>query len=164
MRHRRLALAWLPHWKDAGAYGLPGRKPADVFAYETCLKMHDAAAAGHHAAVLSYDLKKCFDAIPIRLALAVMQHRDADVPTLRALQGFYSQRCRLFKLDGCYTAKFIARNGILQGCPLSMMILTSVATAWLERVLTEHPTASPKACADDLSVWSHSHVCRRLRH
>lgn len=64
--HQQLALAPLPHWKDAGAYGLPGGK-----SYETCLQIHDAAASGQHSAGLSYDLKKCFDAIPIRLALAV---------------------------------------------------------------------------------------------
>ena len=87
-----------------------------------------------------------------------MQRPGADVSTLRGVQGFYSQRCKFFKLDGCYTSKFIACNGILQGCPLSMMILTvsvtSLATAWLEKVRTEHPTASPKAYADDLSVCS----------
>ena len=40
---------------------------------------------------------------------------------LRAFHGMYSQLQRVFKIGGCLGAWWKATNGILQGCPLSVI-------------------------------------------
>ena len=143
-----------PEWQDPGTYGLPGGRAADVLAYETCAQVIQAANEGQAqvAAGLSYDLRNCFDTVPINPSLNIFRQRGADSGVLRALTGFYDAHHKYFKIDGFYAKKFKAANGILQGCPLSMLLLVSMVTTWLEAVRNSVPTATPKSFADDLSV------------
>ena len=151
-RHKQLAALWLPHWQHAGTYGLPGGRAADVLAYETCAQVLEASANGQVAAGLSYDLRKCFDTVPVTLALQVMRQRGADNNVLRAMEGFYSAHTKHFRIEGAYSKAFTPHNGIVQGCPLSMMVLVSLITNWLEFVQSQVPEATPRSYADDLSV------------
>ena len=137
-RQKQLALSWVPEWQDPGTYGLPGGRAADVLAYETCAQVIQAANDGQVAAGLGYDLRKCFDMVPISLALDIFRQRGADSGVLRALTGFQDAHHKYFKIDGFYAKKFKAANGTLQGRPLSVLLLVS--------------TATPKSFADDLSV------------
>ena len=116
------------------------------------------------AAGLSYDLRKCFDTVPINLSLNIFRQRGADSGVLRALTDFYDAHHKYFKIDGFYAKKFKAANGILQGCPLSMLLLVSMVTTWLEAVRNSGPTATPKSFADDLSVVDQHESLEQVKH
>ena len=163
-RQKQLAQKWVPHWQDPGTYGLPGGCAADVLAYETCAQVIQAANEGQVAAGLSYDLRKCFDTGPINLSLDIFRQRGADSGVLRALTGFYDAHHKYFKIDGFYAKKFTAANGILQGCPLSMLLLVSMVMTWLEAVRDRVPTATPKSFANDLSVVDQSQSLQQVKH
>ena len=149
-RHKQLAARWLPHWQHPGTYGLPGGRAADVLDYETCAQVLEASRKNQVAAGLSYDLRKCFDTVPVNLALQVMRQRGADNNVLRTMEGFYKSHSKHFRIDGAYSKSLKPHNGIIQGCPLSMMVLVSLITNWLEYI--HSPEATPRSYADDLSV------------
>ena len=52
-----------------------------------------------------------------------------------------------------YTHSYKPHNGLVQGCPLSMILLTSLTTTWVEHceVRTRTPQTCPRSYADDLA-------------
>ena len=47
---------------------------------------------------------------------------------------------------------FVPTNGIIQGCPLSMLILTSLTACWHESINITRDNLHPRSYADDLSA------------
>lgn len=163
IRHDNLCEHWLPHWKSEQAFGLKQAHAADALAYQTCIYMSEASRDGVYAAGLSYDFAKCFDTVPVDLALHIFNIRGADCKVIKALSGIYHQHTKYFKLDGAYSAEFCPYNSIIQGCPLSMILLTSLVTTWIEFVQHMHPTAVPRSYADDLSITTSSSTKSALK-
>ena len=115
------------------------------------MQLADAHARGHIAAGLSYDLRKCFDSVPVNLALDLFLTRGCDVVIVQALRSFYNAHTKHFRLDGHYSKAFKPSCGIVQGCPLSMLILASLVTCWLEHNEEAIPSAISRSYADDMS-------------
>ncbi len=72
-----------------------------------------------------------------------------DAGVLRALEGMYLQLERRFKVCGGVGAPWKATNGIMQGCPLSVVLLNLLVTVWARAVEAEVPGCTPEAYADD---------------
>jgi hypothetical protein len=151
-RQDQLCEQWLPHWQHQNAYGLKQASAADALAYHTCLDFAQSMQQGQYAGGLSYDMRKCFDSIPTRLILHIFNLRGADSKVTRALTGFYAQHQKFFRLEGHHSHAFKPSNGIVQGCPLSMILLTSLMTAWIEYCQHTVDHATPRSYADDLSL------------
>ena len=49
---------------------------------------------------------------------------------LRAFRGMYDQLKRMFKIKGCLGAWWAATNGVLQGSPLSVIVINALTTTW----------------------------------
>ncbi|KAJ9440086.1 hypothetical protein DIPPA_34302 [Diplonema papillatum] len=64
----------------------------------------------------------------------------------------YRQLRRRFRLPAGLGKEFKATNGILQGCPLSVIFLNALVSVWMYRVEEEVPGAEPQAFADDTEV------------
>ena len=58
----------------------------------------------------------------------------------------------MFKIDGQYDQPFVPTNGIIQGCPLSMLILTSLTACWHESINITRDNLHPRSYADNLSA------------
>ncbi len=166
-RHDQLCDSWLPLWKSRFAYGLKDSHAADALAFETCLEISETMQQGYFTAGISYDMKKCFDSIPVNLVLQVFNFRGADSKIFKALAGFYKHHEKYFRLEGTYTKAFRPSNGIVRGCPLSMLLLTRSVTTWLEHVHNSSPSGSARSYADDISLWAKStnksELCRTIR-
>ena len=76
------------------------------------------------------DYTKCFDLIPQAISMALMEEQGIDEGVLRALSGMYRQLRRMFKIKGCLGAWWAATNGVLQGCPLSVIVINALTTTW----------------------------------
>ena len=157
IRHNDLCAHWLPKWKSTSVYGLKQSNAADALAFQTCLEMMEYSKENYLTAGISYDMKKCFDSIPKDLILAAFNFRGADCKVTKALSGFYRQHTKHFRIDGAYDASFQPANGIVQGCPLSMLLLTSLICTWNEYCVVQSIPATPRSYADDLSI------CTRAR-
>ena len=76
-RHDQLASLWFPFWRHSQCYGGKGCKSADELAFQTCKQLQQAQRNQLFAAGVSFDLAKCFDSVPITLALDIVQFRGA---------------------------------------------------------------------------------------
>jgi hypothetical protein len=152
VRHSHLVDTWFPLWKHSKAFGGKFSKSADQLAYETCLQIETASVDHLHAAGIAFDLQKCFDTVPCTLAFDIFSARGADLCVVQALRSFYKSHTKFFRLEGHHSDSFKPTCGILQGCPLSMLLLTSVITCWLEHNETSIPSAVSRAYADDMSA------------
>ena len=155
-RHDQLCVKWLPKWKSSKTFGLKDSHAADALAFQTCLQTQINIHNKLYTSGLSYDMQKCFDTIPIQLVIQVFNHRGADSKVVKALNGFYSQHQKHFQIDGAYTHSYKPHNGLVQGCPLSMILLTSLTTTWVEYCEIRIPQTCPRSYADDLSICANS--------
>eukprot|EP00973_Karenia_brevis_P086178 11951573-Karenia_brevis.AAC.1 len=68
---------------------------------------------------------------------------------LRPLRHMYSHLCRRFRVTGAVGREFRSTNGILQGCPLSVVFLIALVAIWCKAVRNEVPEAATYAYTDD---------------
>ena len=138
--------------------------------------MELAAAEGLLSGGISYDLSKAFDRVPLALARLLLQHRGCSPGILKAFDGLYKHQVRRFAIQGCISPGFTPSNGLVQGDPLSMLMLTSLVSMWLECL----PAGGQgRVYADDLSAQAssrttqglcesigkvHQHTCRVAAH
>ena len=97
-RHLQLAESWYPNWAHSKSFGGKYSRSADQLAYETCMQLADASQSNTLIAGLSFDLRKCFDTVPYRLALDLFLTRGCDVPIVQSLKSFYSAHTKFFRL------------------------------------------------------------------
>lgn len=151
IRPNQLASLWFPFWRHPHCYGGKGCQSADQLAYATCAQLQGAQRAKLHAAGVSFDLTKCFDSAPINLALDIVEFRGAPLSIVNCIRSFYQARTKSFRLDGCSMKSFRPANGLVQGCPLSMLIVSTLVGSWLEYTSAHIPQSVCGSYADDLS-------------
>ena len=83
---------------------------------------------GWAVAGMSIDYIKCFDLIPQGVVLALALEQGMNPGTCRALGVMYKQLRRAFKIAGALGLWWQATNGILQGCPLSVILVNVLTT------------------------------------
>eukprot|EP00973_Karenia_brevis_P081077 11244111-Karenia_brevis.AAC.1 len=59
---------------------------------------------------------------------------------------------RRFRTAGGLGQAFVSTNGVLQGCPLSVVLLNALVAVWAKAVQSKVPTSQPEAFADDTQV------------
>ena len=87
---------------------------------------------------MSIDYVKCFDLIPQAVVLALALELGMDPGTCCALGAMYKQPCRAFKIARAFSLWWQATNGILQGCPLSVILVNVLTTIWKWEVDSLH--------------------------
>ena len=100
---------------------------------------------------ITFDLAKAFDNIPIEVTFGVCKAVGMDGRLFVGLKGMYDRMRRRFKIDQYVGETFKDTNGILQGCPLSVMLL-NILMAVLSNVST--PVVRNESFVDDLTVLS----------
>eukprot|EP00973_Karenia_brevis_P048513 6733203-Karenia_brevis.AAC.1 len=68
---------------------------------------------------------------------------------LRPMQAMYSLLWRRFRCGPGLGRPFRSTNGILQGCPLSVLFLNALMSIWCSAVDAECGEAEPQLFADD---------------
>eukprot|EP00973_Karenia_brevis_P068183 9486368-Karenia_brevis.AAC.1 len=68
---------------------------------------------------------------------------------LTPLRHMYAHLRRQFKCAGSLGREYKATNGILQGCPLSIVLLNALVAVWCRTVKAEIPSVSVSAFVDD---------------
>ena len=104
---------------------------------------------------IQFDFAKCFDSIPYSVIWDVLQYHGCDNNFITLLQHLYTNMQRCFRYAGCIGSIWYATNGLLQGDPLSVVILNCVLAPLL-RQLSLVSDLTIYAFADDLTVVSSS--------
>ena len=128
------AMKWQEKWIHKEAYGFrTGRSATDAAALlQTLLEL--ARITGLRVTGYGLDYKKCFDLVPQRIALRLAKEFGMNAGVLRAARAMYKQLRRAFKIAGCLGEWLRATNGILQGCPLSVIFINLLTTVWKREI------------------------------
>ena len=123
-------IAWQESWAHPAAFGFcPARSALDGVAVTQVL-LELCRLRGWAVAGMSIDYVKCFDLIPQAVMLALALELGMDPGTCRALEAMYKQLRRAFKVAGALGLWLQATNGILQGSPLSVILVNVLTTIW----------------------------------
>ena len=136
-------IAWQEQWVHGGLHGFrPAHGAEDVF-WGLALRLEEALLSGEDLAGFSLDYAKCFDKVPVAISLRLAEEVGMSKEVLRGLRGMYAQLERRFKVAGGVGSPWQSTNGILQGCPLCVILLTLLVTVWARAVEEEVPLGLP---------------------
>ena len=108
---------------------------------------------GYGLVGVSLDFAKAFDRLPQGILLRLMEEMGMDSSILRALRGMYCSLERRFKVGQHLGSSFTSSNGILQGCPISVLLLNAFVETWARAVQEEAgPGCTPQGYADDIGA------------
>lgn len=125
---------WQTEWLAKGQHGARSHHGTMDALVRISLAFEQAALDGTPLHGVAVDLSKAFDNVPVEIVFAIMRELGMDERVCRPLRAMYHQIQRRFKISGFVGDAFRSTNGILQGCPLSVMLLNAimmVATAAL---------------------------------
>ncbi|KAJ9455223.1 hypothetical protein DIPPA_28544 [Diplonema papillatum] len=77
-----------------------------------------------------------------------------DARILRPLRAMYRGMRRRFKLPLGVGSEFEVTNGILQGCPLSVILINALLSIVLRAVSARVPDVSSESLADDATLFA----------
>ena len=150
------AIASQEAWAHLAAFGFrPARSALDRAAVTQVL-LELCRLRGWAVAGMSTDYVKCFVLIPQAVVLAMVLELGMDPGTCRALGAMYKQLCQAFKIARAFDLWWQATNCILQGCPLSVIVVNVLTTIWkwevdsLRRQVCALPPTLHGHAADDL--------------
>ncbi|KAJ9457853.1 Retrovirus-related Pol polyprotein from type-1 retrotransposable element R2 [Diplonema papillatum] len=100
------------------------------------------------------DESKCFDRVPQGIVLRLAEEMGLDARILRPLRAMYRGMKRRFKLPLGVGSEFEVTNGILQGCPLSVILINALLSIVLRAVSARVPEVSSESLADDATLFA----------
>ena len=148
---------WINTWvPEEVTGGIPGRGAAELHE-EMQESIWECLQQGTPFAGCKVDLRKCFDKANAEKSILILErlglpHQIGDV-----LRVFYTQHRKWCELDGACTREPVTvTNGLLQGCPASMLLLAAQATLWVKHVREKVPEVRLGVYVDDralIATW-----------
>ena len=147
------SLPWQELWSPSQVWGCRQHRGAETLCLQLALHMEQSAVEQQSAAGgIAFDFAKCFDQIPFQLLFRALEVRGMDNRIINPLKSMYDSLHRVFRLRGSCGPWWIAKNGLLQGCPLSMIASNSVVSTVLEVAQVKCPEVIGRTYADDISA------------
>ena len=144
-------MGWQDLWIHRGQHGARARHSTGDALIRISLEFEEAILNGDNMKGIAVDLSKAFDNVPEKITFAVLDKMGIDKGLLRALRGMYHQIERRFKLGRYVGESFRSTNGILQGCPISVMLLNALMSV-LHRAIGDDVVS--ESFVDDLTLLS----------
>ena len=123
------ALQWQERWVHQEAYGFSPHKGALDAATVLTLLVEVAQALNTPLAGARTDCTIYFNLI-LQAIFMVARRTGNRCGVLHAFRGMYSQLGWMFKIKGCLGAWWAATTGVLQGCPLTFIVIYALTTTW----------------------------------
>ena len=144
---------WQEAWISSGQHGARAKHSTVNALARISMFLEDAILDDSPAYGIAFDLAKAFDNVPIEVTFAICDKVGMHPRLYTGLKGMYDRITRRFKIGDYVGQKFKDTNGILQGCPLSVMLL-NILMAVLSNVLSPH--VINESFVDDLTVLTGS--------
>eukprot|EP00756_Hemistasia_phaeocysticola_P038080 Hpha_TRINITY_DN16736_c1_g1::TRINITY_DN16736_c1_g1_i1::g.78380::m.78380 len=106
-------------------------------AWRLALRIEEATLNGDAIAGSSLDYAKCFDRIPHRVLFRCAERAGLHTRILAPLRGMYDSLTRRYRIGGGVGTEHACTNGLLQGCPLSPLLLNALVAVWARAVEAE---------------------------
>jgi len=145
----RQVMEWQELWIDDQLHGFRKGHGADDVWWRQALQVEEALLQADSLFGLSLDYGKCFDRIPVHIVLQLALEQGMSMRLIRPLRSLYASLQRRFRVGAGVGKPFCSTNGIIQGCPLSVLLLNLLVNVWTRAVRVEAPAALPCGYADD---------------
>ena len=130
------ALKWLESIAPEDLHGCrPGHGAEDLI-WHLAARIEEAHLTGQPLYGVALDFKKCFDTVPIDLTFCLAAELGFDGRVLRTLRAAYGSMQRHFRVSGTIGEGFLPTNGIMQGCPISVVLINVLVGVWMR--MAEH--------------------------
>ena len=147
-------IEWQAHWIGDEQFSYRPEWGCHDAWWTQALSIEHALLSGEDIAGLSLDWAKAFDRLPKDILLQLARATGMESGILRALEAAYTNLQRHYKVGhGFISEGFVSTNGILQGCPISVILLNLFVRVWLNLAhneTTPEMGVRPRAYADDM--------------
>jgi len=100
------------------------------------------------------DLRKCFDKASAEIGVEILQQLGLPEAIGSTVLRFYAMHEKYFERDGVVAREGLrVCNSLLQGCPMSMILLAAQSVTWVRHVKASVPTAELGVYVDDRSLF-----------
>lgn len=145
-------LQWQETWAPAGMHGFRPRHGPDGLWMQIALEIeHVLLVKGRPASELDpepapslrglafFGYIKCYDRAPHLMTLNIAEASGMDPKLLRPLRSVCKKLRRRFKTAGGVGPEFVSTTGLLQGFPLSVLLLNLLQSVWANALNAEEP-------------------------
>jgi hypothetical protein len=150
----REVMQWQELWIDGEMHGYRKSHGAEDVWWKQALQVEESLLNTNDLFGLSLDYGKCFDRVPVHLVLDLALEQGMSPRLVAPLRTLYARLQRRFRVGGGLGKLFHSTNGIIQGCPLSVVLLNLLVNVWARSVRAGAPSATPCAYADDSGATS----------
>ena len=127
-------ILWQESWAHPLAFGFRRNRGSLDGAVVTQLLLELCRLRGWVVAGMSIDYKKFIYLIPQAIMLRVAAELGLAPDICRAIGAMYRHHRRSFKIGGCLGLWWQATNGILLGCPPSVILVNVLMGIWKEEI------------------------------
>ena len=141
---------WICNWLHPDIASGPGRSAENLLDN----LLDDLGDPSKEVVGAKIDLSKCFDRLSIARGCRILIALGFDPAIADILLDFYRQVYVHVECEGAISKDPLKiLKGLLQGCPVSVLIMLAEDTCWAHFV-NAHSTAKAGAYFDDRSIWS----------
>ncbi|KAJ9437310.1 hypothetical protein DIPPA_34243 [Diplonema papillatum] len=144
----REALEWMDKVVPSGLHGCRKKHGTDDLVWHLAALIGEAHVTGEPLYGLALDSKKC-DSVPIEVAFRLAEELGFHPTVLQTLRAAYSGMQRHFRIGTVLGEGFVPTNGIMQGCPLSVVLIKVLISVWMRHVAGIE-AAIPLSYVDDV--------------
>ena len=148
-------MIWQESWAHSAQSGFrSGLDCADSW-HPLALKVEQALLNGHDLAGCFLDFEKALNLLPLHeIILPLAVRMGLPQPFVACLSNLYSRPLRVFKHAKGFGSAVSSDRGIVQGCPISVVLLNLLVAVFMRLVDRNLPSVKPRAYADDISCSS----------
>ena len=144
--------AWIERWAHESVHGgRHGRQTRDII-FQLMLRIEQAQHGGGCVAGTSFDAEKFFDKIVWEIVFPLLREIGAPAAFVDTLRNFTENLCRYFSLGPSCGNCWRSTNSVMQGCALSIVLVSLLCTIWALDVVEKVPDAKPTSFVDDRQV------------
>eukprot|EP01064_Diplonema_japonicum_P005968 TRINITY_DN13943_c0_g2_i1.p1 TRINITY_DN13943_c0_g2~~TRINITY_DN13943_c0_g2_i1.p1 ORF type:complete len:201 (-),score=52.53 TRINITY_DN13943_c0_g2_i1:98-700(-) len=152
-------LLWQEKWVHDKQYGFRTGIGTEDALMDLALDIEESLLEGKPLVGVALDFAKCFDSVPQQLVMELVEDMGMETGILRA-KGMYAGMRRRFRYATGIGEEFHTTNGILQGCPISVVLITALLAVLMKQV--EDGTGVRSLSLTTRTSWHNSRQhCRR---
>ena len=129
--------AWLPEHLHGGA---PGKETTDCY-YKLAMEIEYSHTQNHPLFAIFWDYAKCFDNVAWTIESGLLKELGMPMPVHDAMFSFSASIMRRFKFGNSVGPSFPNTNSIMQGCPLAIIRINALLSAWANAFSSNPDTA-----------------------
>ena len=154
----RQCMGWQEMWIRRGQHGCRAKHSVSDVLARISVVMETAMLIGEPLVGAPVDFAKELDNIPTTIALAVLRRMGLDPKVLNPLTTMYAVQKRRFKVKGYLDEPFRATNGIMQGDPLSCMVLNGLVSVLSDYLDKNAGKQENQSYMDDMTLLTSGEV------